>query len=153
VNPTSITQEAQCVSLLFQYGVITSEDVIAWADRMIVEIGTPSESLLDLSTTSPCKTEDIISCLHRLSVGADLWAAFRNVIPKILEFILSHPEKAEGVAYHLFLTACYYTAPKDLRFLYRIEDDFSLANEGVLGNRETVYQNFVDELKKFTSST
>jgi hypothetical protein len=45
----NIAHDAQRMSLLFTYGVISGGDVIAWSDSIIVQIDSPSDSLLQLS--------------------------------------------------------------------------------------------------------
>jgi hypothetical protein len=149
----SIAQEAQRLSLLFQYGVFDAGAIIAWADTAIAQMDSPPDSLLELSTTAPDKTADILSRLHRLSSDAEFWPALRSAIPPIRDFIVAHPDRADAIANHLFLTACSFGAgdvPDDLRFLYRFDDAFSLAHEGTYGEAETVYREFIHELEKFT---
>src|SRR5262245_28053964 len=123
----SITQDAQRVSLLFQYGVLDAAAIVTWADEAIVQIESPPAALLALSTTALDKTADILSCLHRLSSGAEFWPALRSAIPQIRDFIVAYPDRADALANHLFLTACSFgisDVPDDLRFVYRFDDAF-----------------------------
>ncbi len=148
-----ITQDAQRINLLFHYGVFAADAVIGWADAKIVELNSPPDSLLDLSMTAPDKTADIDSCLNRLGSGAEFWSALRSAIPQIREFIASHPDGVESIANHLFLSVCRFPfsdVPDDLHFIYRFEDAFSLAREGIYGEPKTVYREFMHELEKFT---
>ena len=72
---------------------------------------------------------------------------------EIRDFIVAHPDRADAIANHLFLTACSFgvsDVPDDLRFVYRFDDAFSLAHEGTYGEPETVYREFIHELEKFT---
>ena len=101
----SISQEAQRLNLLFQYGVLDATAIISWADAAIVRIESPPDSLLELSIAPPGKTEDILSCLNLLSTGAEFWSALRSVIPRLRDFVASHPDRAESVANHLYHTA------------------------------------------------
>lgn len=149
----SITQDAQRVSLLFQYGVLDAVAVIAWADEAIVQMESPPEALLELSTTAPHRTADILSSLHRLSSGAEFWPALGSAIPQLRDFVGFHPDRAESIANHLFLTVCGFgvgDVPDDLHFIYRIDDAFSLAREGTYGDTETVYREFIHEMERFT---
>ena len=151
----SIAQDAQRVSLLFQYGVLDASAVIAWADAAIVQMDSPPDSLLELSTTAPDKTADVLSCLHRLSSDAEFWSALRSAIPQLRDFVASHPDHAESIANHLFLTVCRFPVselPDDLHFIYRFDDAFSLAREGTYGDTETVYREFVHEMERFTQA-
>jgi hypothetical protein len=152
---TDIAQDAQRMSLLFQYGISAADEVIKWADSMIVQMDSPPDSLLELSTTAPSKTADVLSCLRGLSAGAEFWMALRSAIPQIREFVTSHPDRAEGIANHLFHTVCRFPfsdLPHDLHFIYRFDDAFSLAREGTYGEPETVYREFIHEMEKFTQA-
>lgn len=147
----TIAHDSQRMSLLFEYGVVTGTEVVAWADTVIVQLDSLPDSLLQLSLTAPDNTADIISHLHQLALGSDFWAALRSVISQIREFIIEHPDQAENIANHLFLTACFVhnKVPKDLQFMFRFDDAFSLAQDGIYGEPQTVYRDFVQELGKF----
>ena len=147
-----IAHDAQRISLLFEYGVLTGNNVIAWSDGAIVQLDSPPDSLLQLSMTAPDNTADIISHLHQLSVGSDFWAALRSAIPQIRDFIVVHPDRAESVANHLFRTACHAASqlPEDLNFMFQYDDAFSLARDGIYGDSQTIYRDFIQELEEFT---
>lgn len=139
--------------MLFMYGVVVADELVAWADSFIVRMDSPPDPLLELSTTEPSKTGDILSCLRRLSVGADFWAAFRSALPRLRDYVTSYPDRAESIANHLYLTACSFEVsevPDDLHFIYGFDDAFFLAREGTYGESETVYREFVRELDRFS---
>jgi hypothetical protein len=149
----SLAEDAQRMTLLFEYGVVADDEVVAWADWFIVQMDSPPYLLLELSTTAPSKRGDILTCLHRLSVGADFWAAFRSALPRLRDYIASYPDRAEGIANQLSLTACNSPpsdVPDDLNFICHFDDAFSLAREGTYGESETVYREFVHELDRFS---
>jgi len=148
----ALAQESQSITLLFQYGVVSATDIITWADSLVEKMDSPPDALLDLSATPSHKTGDILSCLHRLSAGADFWDALRKTLPRLRDFIAAHPDQAENIAHHLsgtVLSFDYSEVPADLRFPDRIDDAFSLARQGTYGTRETAYQYFLLELNKF----
>lgn len=118
-------------------------------------MGSPPDALLELSTTAPDRTADVLSCLHRLSSGADFWPALRNAIPQLRDFVASHPDRAESIANNLFLTVAHFPVaelPDDLHFIYRFDEAFSLAREGTYGDTETVYREFIHEMERFKPS-
>lgn len=126
--------------------------VIVWADKAILQMQSPPDALLELSSTAPDKTSDVLSHLHRLNSGAQFWPALRSAIPQLRDFVASHPDRAESIANHLFLTACSFDVgevPEDLLFIHRYDDAFSLARDGTYGDRETVFREFVREMERF----
>lgn len=150
----SLAQEAQRLSLLFKYGVVSAGELISWADSQIAELDSPPEALLELSITFPDDTGGIISRLHRLSAGADIWSAMRAALPRIRDYVTARPQDAEHIANHFYLTALTFEpVPTDLRFLYRFDDAFYLAREGTYGDRETIYKDFLSELERFSEAT
>ena len=152
---SEIVQDAQRMSLLFQYGAVTADEVISWADSWIQRMDSPAEALLHLSTTPPDKTGDTLSCLRRLSTGADFWNALRSALPRLRDYVASHRERAEEIANHLFLTVCNFElgeVPDDLHFAFRFDDAFCLARQGTYGSPETVCREFIHELEKFTQA-
>jgi|ERR1051326_4791559 hypothetical protein len=150
----SIAQDAKRMSFLFHYGVLDGLAVIAWADAAIVQMDSPPDALLELSTTAPEQTADLLSYLDRLSSGAESWSALKSAIPRIRDFVASRPDRAEAIANQLFLTGCYGAGdvPEDLRFIFRYDDAFSLAREGQYGDTQTVYQEFLHEMERFTEA-
>jgi hypothetical protein len=91
-----------------------------------------------------------MSCLHRLGAGSDFWSAFRIALPKARDYVRAHADRAEVIAQHLYLTACFadFRVPDDLGFVYRFDDAFSLARQGIYDTRDSVYRAFLDELDR-----
>ena len=147
----TIAHDAQRMSLLFEYGVVSGVDVIGWSDSAIVQMDSPPDTLIQLSLTAPDKTADIMSHLHQLSSGSDFWAAVRSAMPQIHDFVVAHPDRAESIANHLYFTACFASGrvPKDLHFMFGFDDAFSLAHDGIYGDPQTIYRDFIHELEKF----
>ena len=75
-------------------------------------------------------------------------------MPQLRDFVVEHPERAEVIANHLFRTACRAGSelPKDLQLMYIFDDAFELAREGIWGEPQSVYRDFVLALDKFRSS-
>lgn len=149
---SQLSQDAKRLSLLFDHGVATADEVIRWADLQIEAMDSPPEALLALSTISPNRTADIISVLHELSRGAEFWTAFRAALGRIHDQVASHPHHAEQLAKQFYFTVVRFSpaeVPDDLRFLYRLDDAFSLAREGTYGEPESVHREFLRELERF----
>ena len=148
---SSIAQEATRESFLFDIGVRSSADIIAWADRMIEREEKPHALLIELSTTSPERTDYVLSYLSRLCSGGDFWLAFREALPSVYEFVVARPTEAERIAGSLFFTThCRSgTIPDEFSFIYHFEDAFYLGREGVYGSEKAVYEDFLSELSSF----
>jgi len=87
----AFAQDARRLSLLFHYGVLDAGFVISWADAVIAEMDSPPDLLLQLATTAPEKTGDVLSFLRDLSSGAD----FADTIYK--EFVQEMDDSAKAV--------------------------------------------------------
>ena len=149
----SYTQDAKRLSLLFDYGVATEREIIAWADSLISVLNPTPDALIELSLTPPTKTEDFITHLHVLSEGADFWPAFRAALARIHDHVVSRPQDAERISAALWHTALSVPGiPKDLNFAYNFDAAFSLARDGTYGNEDDVRREFLKELKRFTLS-
>ncbi len=148
----ALCQDAQRMSLMLQFGLATGADVVRWADSQIVALDSASGPLLDLSTTPPANTGDLLSHLRALASGAHCWAAFRAVLGPLHDHIASNPARAEYFANELYRAAIWFESgdvPKDLSFVYGFDDAFSLAREGAYGQPEDVLREFLTELERF----
>lgn len=153
ISAPAFANDAQRLSLLFDYGVVTAHEVIQWADSQIVISESPPGPLIELSTTAPNQTADVISHLHALSAGADFWQALRAAVPRLHEYLTSNPKDAERIANALYRTVI--TArdvPTDFQFAYLYDDAFSLVRENVYGDIETIRKDFIREFGKFPSA-
>jgi hypothetical protein len=149
---TAISQDAQRMSLMLQYGLVSGVEVVRWADSQIVALDSPPESLIGLSTTPPSQIADLLSHLRALASGADFWAAFREILGSLHDHVASKPTEAEHFANELYRTAVWFApgdVPKDLSFVHRFDDAFSLARGGTYGQTEDVLRDFLSELERF----
>jgi hypothetical protein len=132
--------------------VVSGADVVRWADSQIVALDSPSDALIDLSTTPTSQIADQLSHLRTLASGSDFWAAFRSLLGALHDCLTSHPQRAEDVASELYRTVVWSEhgdVPEDLTFIYHFDDAFSLAREGTYGDPEAVLHDFLSELEKF----
>ncbi len=142
--------DAKRLSLLLEYGVPAEREAIAWADSQIATLDSPPHALLELSTTPPDHTAEILSQLHVLETGSDCWAALRAAIPYLHEHLVSHPADAPRVAAKLFhVVVSADDVPQDFMFAYHFDDAFDLARERVFGDLKSVEAEFINELASF----
>ncbi|HTQ40488.1 MAG TPA: hypothetical protein VMJ32_15795 [Pirellulales bacterium] len=149
--PTS-AEDAQRVFLLFNYGVLFGADVIKWAEELVANADSPSNTLLELAWTKPDNTADIISHLNALTHGVDICEAFKRVLGVLYGYVKTHPMDAERISQRLLGTLVTLRNEKNARefyFLYGIDDDFEHANHGRYFERAAVLEDFLGELQKF----
>jgi hypothetical protein len=140
-----LRNDAARLSFLHDIGIISSEEVVQWADTLIVSEEKPSQALIELSTSSGKMVGDV---LRHMAIGADVWSPVEAALPKILQHVLEQPTSAPIVArafYHIAVTQR-YEVPQHFRFILSAEDDFDLAESGV-HKADEAYQWFVDDLK------
>lgn len=146
-------QDAKRLSLLFDYGVATVRDVIEWADSRIMALGSPPDALMQLAVTRSTDTAAFISHLHILSAEAEFWPAFRAALARLHEHVVAHPGDAGRIANAIYHTVLMFRdVPREFSFVYRFDDAFSLAREGIVGDEENVRREFTDELQRFTTA-
>jgi len=148
---TALAQEAATISILLQLGVISTKDVIDWADENIVRVPKPRPLLIELSTTPANRLDLISEMLSALKMDSDYWPAVRDALATVHSYVLSRPQDAEKIAQGLYLVASnqILEVPEDLQFMYGLDDAFYLARENGLGNENDARLDMLLELAKF----
>ena len=141
----TIKDEAARLGLLLDLGVVSKEAVVKWADDLVIAAGKPSEALINLSASSK---DQIPDALQSLAAGADDWHVIDAALPLILSYVSPDPERARLAArkFYQIAVAHQYTVPDHLRFFLSAEDDFDLADDGVLILKD-VYSGFLDDVR------
>jgi hypothetical protein len=146
-------QDGKRLSLLFDYGVVSEGEVIAWADAKIMEMKSPPDALLDLAATRPTDTASIISHLHDLCHDAELWPAFRAALASLYHYVAANPREAERIATAICRTLLTFPdLPEEFSFVNRFDDAFLLARDGTYGDEATVQKEFIQELQRFSAA-
>ena len=145
---TSHAQDIARLRVLHQLGVVSGQEVIAWADQVIAESAKPDSTLIDLSLTAPDSAYDIDQILGILSSERDIWETMADVMPKIRERCISDRKFAPIAARFFYNISVQkqYSVPDRFSYFLSADDDFDLAESGVLRPDE-VYQRFIDNLK------
>jgi len=147
----SITQKAGHERVLFMVGVRTPKEIIAWADRTICEEERPDELLIDLSTTSPDRFDDLLASLTRLAAGCDFWRSARSALGEVHDYLVAHPEEAERIAQALesSISGNLRRIPDDCNWFAGVEDAFVCAKLGIYGDLESARDDFIRKLGRF----
>ncbi|EIQ02013.1 hypothetical protein OpiT1DRAFT_00591 [Opitutaceae bacterium TAV1] len=147
----SIAQKSAREWFLFTIGVKKAEDIIAWTDSVIIEDDKPDARIIDLSTTSPERTDVFVAELERLKEGGDIWKAIGEGLDDVHDFVVAHPEQAERVAQALDSMASWYSEemPEEFSFISRFCDAFYLARDGIYGGTDAVLADFISHLSRY----
>ena len=140
----SYAQEAENLRLLFIAGIASIDDVVAWADRTISTLPEYDDDLTEISLGATVPMAEMEARLHRVSVDADTFEAIRNLAGRMHRTLVSDRSRARDFARLLngLLAESDYRVPEDLRFMYRVDDAFYLAESGQWGTLKEV----IDEL-------
>jgi len=137
--------DAARLSFLHDVGIVSSDEIVQWADAFIVSEDKPSQELIELSTSS---IKSVGDALRHMALGADVWSPIEDALPKVLQHVIDQPTSAPIIAraFYRIAVAQRYEVPEHFRFILCAEDDFNLAESGVY-KADEAYQWFVDGLK------
>ena len=142
---SDLQNDAARWALLLEIGAVRPEEIIRWADGVIVAEAKPSQELIELSTSAEERVGD---ALQVLAHGADVWRPLEEALPSILDFVAARADRAPVVAkafYHIAVSQK-YEVPDSFRFILGAEDAFDLADSGI-SRFDDVYREFVDDIK------
>jgi hypothetical protein len=144
-------QEAENLRLLFIAGIVSADDVVAWADRTISTLPEYDDDLVEISLGAKVSMAEMEARLHRVSAGADTFEAIRNLAGRMHHILLSDRSPARGFARLLanLWAENDYRGPKDLAFMDRIDDSLYLADSGQWGSPKEVIDELIVETAPF----
>jgi len=148
----SIALEAETFRILLMNDCINSQEIIAWADQKIMDEDKPSIDLIELSIAGPDKIADVAARLAILSAGGDLLEALRAALGTMYDVaVKTQPGDLSWLAACLAKIAAEHNnnLPADLKFLVRLDEEFSRAADGTDGDLPTVTEKLVNNLKHF----
>jgi hypothetical protein len=132
-----IAQEAELKRLELSLGLISKDDVIAWADEIIAETKNPLFQFYDISLAANRSTKDVELLLRDLREGADIAevseAAFRRfAISRLRELEAGNasPDKVAQDLYEVAWTMDLILPIEYTEFCNWIDDEFSLVRQG-----------------------
>jgi hypothetical protein len=128
---------------------LTIEDVIAWADAVILETEIPDDRVLDLALSHDAHPLDVISILESMSSSVKAL----DVLPCLLSRAHQKLEESPGYAkilveglWDLYVRSD-YSAPDELKEISWFYDALSLAEQGTYGSVPEVHE----QLRTFTA--
>lgn len=147
-----IDLEAQVLRLGLTTGCFSVTDVVSWTDKLIVEQETPAYELLDLSLMSNSNRYDVAKLLERLANSVDTFDALRILLGFVYHKLLIDPQKGEAFARGLYEIAAEndYDLPNEFRYFHGLDDDYSLAKQGLAGyDYKEITRDFLNYLKPY----
>ncbi|MEL7084828.1 MAG: hypothetical protein AAF268_15200 [Cyanobacteria bacterium P01_A01_bin.3] len=133
-----------------QLGTHTVDDVISWVDRQIELLDSPSSDLIDLSLMSKSHPLDVLGMLDRLDGDVAQLDVLSAVLADAHTLLREEgdfgPTLARGLR-NLYVE-CGYDVPELFRPICWFDEYYALAQLGLLGTEEEIYQ----ELLAFTAS-
>jgi hypothetical protein len=113
-------QEAENLRLLLLAGIVSVDDVVAWADRTISTLPEYDDDLTEISLGAKLPEDEMGKRLLRISTGADHLEAIRNLAGQMHRVLLSDKSRAEEFA--RWLEWLYYENgrkfPDDLAYVW-----------------------------------
>ncbi len=125
------------------------EDIITWADKIILMNSNPDHELIEVSTSSSWHLLDLISKLREISIDSNQYSALRTVCGRMYEIGSIKKQKLGIFARGLYQIAIenQHVLPEDLLFCNSIEDEYYLAYSGNYLDFVDVEDCFLNDLK------
>jgi hypothetical protein len=138
--------------LQLDYGLISVPDVISWADGIIAESDVPENAIIDLALSGKKTPDDIVFQLAKLAIGCDRYRAMRFVLGQMHLALQKNRTLGRGFAHKLLQFAVdnfHREFPENLMFIYCIDDEYDLAEQGLHGSIDSVTDKFIENLNIF----
>jgi hypothetical protein len=91
-------QEAENLRLLFEAGIVSIDDVVAWADRTISTLPEYDDDLVEISLGANLPMDEMDGRLRAVSEGADHIEAVRNLLGRMHRTLLSDRSRSRDFA-------------------------------------------------------
>lgn len=104
-----LREEAETLRLGLLMGLVEPEEVVAWADRVIIELAAPPIEVIDIAMASRQPADEVARLLARVPGPADFTAAAHRALGILQERFLAGNLPLEVVADMLYV---YSTAAK-----------------------------------------
>ncbi|MFK7885236.1 MAG: hypothetical protein AB8G16_00095 [Gammaproteobacteria bacterium] len=145
-------EHAKQLQLAFRLGLIGTDQLIRWADSMILSQDTPAIEIIDLALMRDAHPQTIVGKLGELAGAVDEWSVMPEVMRRYALALREKPELGPKVAKGMLRlydeSNCH--VPKEFGFFAWFDEEFYLAREGIYGAEEhDVYEQLLAEFDKF----
>ena len=148
-------QEAENLRLLLDAGIASMDEVVAWADQVILASPGYDDDLTEVSLAAKAPRDEMDRRLSRLGEGADPAEAIRNLAARIHQALLSDTSRAGDFARVLdrFWFEEWPRLPSEFSFMAGLDDEFSLAESGSYGSMKEAIENLISATAPFDAAT
>jgi hypothetical protein len=120
-------------------GIVSGDDVIAWADGVIARDADASAQLIDLSMIPPSDLSELRHALQPLTAETESLAILRALFDRARSDLESGRRGAKDTITVLYQARSLLALPADMSDdVALLQNDFMLANAGVIGNADAV---------------
>lgn len=144
----SLEVEAAELCVALQLGLVSSGQVVDWADNWILQEEVPKEPLLDVALMLNSHPQDILGELRTLAGAFDTLEIIPKALRRAKKVLSEQPELGRTLArglYQIYVDE-QYDVPEHLSAMSWFDDAFDLARSGI-GNSEA---EVLAELRAFT---
>ena len=134
-------------------GCVSKDEIINWADKIILENDKADYIFIEISLSAKKHIKDIESFLNQISNKHEHFNACRRVLGRMSFACETKPQSLRRFARGLYQIVIenYYKLPSDLIFLMSIDDEYALAASGTYGTIDGVDKRFIEDLNSFRS--
>lgn len=148
------SQQAHELKLGLEAGVVDRNEIVNWADRILADYPY-DDDVANLAMAGSASDKELMILLGNVIDRRDEIAAARHVMSRMYDVLRQHPERAHGFTRFLenFWIQQGYEVPDDMKFIWGIEDEFSLAKQGVYGTVEEATESLLANLSRYKNGT
>jgi len=147
-------QKAAELRLQLEAGIVTSKEVVAWADGLIAQQSEYDENLVEISLGAQKSFKDLLSALSKVALNADRWQALRSIMPLMYDVLLKDRSKVHDFSGFLFdqIIENGQDVPQDLSWLSSITREYGAAVDKISGSLEQITDSLLKHLSQYKKS-
>ena len=137
-------------------GILDVNDIQSWVNAEIAKTETPSDELIELAYSNNDSIQNIYSMLSGMENESKDYEVIRQLLSQVKEEQLANIEFCRRLAECLYSVWVDndYEAPDDLNLIGFLDDEYSLASQGMYGTLEewhSEFKSFVNQFAKFAN--
>lgn len=140
--------------LSLEAGVIDHDEIIRWADEILVA-DEYDDDIANICMATRKTDKELAALLEAVASNENEWAGARRMLGRMHNALLRKPERLHE--FTQFLERLWirsgYEIPDDFSFIIGLEDDYQLAEEGHWASIEEVRENLLMHLARFQTQT